>query len=65
LRIEIKDVVFRYDDNVSYKKVPYSLGLILKQLSLRSTKSDFKILSNPDEVIKCEDVLGEYKNDLK
>ena len=34
LRIEIKDVVFRYDDNVSYKKIPYSLGLILKQLSL-------------------------------
>ena len=30
LRIDIKDVVFRYDDNVSYKKIPYSLGLILK-----------------------------------
>ena len=55
LYIEINDVVFRYDDNVSYKKVPYSLGLILKQLSLSSTKSDFKILKNQDEVIQCED----------
>ena len=55
LHIEIKNVVFRYDDNVSYKKIPYSLGLILKQLSLSSTRSDFKLLSNPDEIIKCED----------
>ena len=67
LHIEINNVIFRYDDNVSYKKVPYSLGLILKQLSLRSTKSDFKILSNPDEVIKCEDDANYKKisiNDL-
>ena len=56
LRIEIKDVVFRYDDNVSYKKIPYSLGLILKQLSLLSTKSDFKKLDNPDEVLKYEEI---------
>ena len=55
LHIEINDVIFRYDDNVSYKKIPYSLGLILKQLSLSSTKSDFKILSNPDEMVKSED----------
>ena len=55
LYIEINDVVFRYDDNVSYKKIPYSLGLILKQLSLSSTKSDFKLLKNKDEVIQCED----------
>ena len=54
LHIEINDVIFRYDDNVSYKKIPYSLGLILKQLSLSSTKSDFKILSNPDEMVKSE-----------
>ena len=60
LHIEINNVIFRYDDNVSYKKVPYSLGLILKHLSLRSTKSDFKILSNPDEVIKCND-YSNYK----
>ena len=56
LRIEINDVVFRYDDNVSYKKIPYSLGLILKQLSLISTKSDFKKLSNPAEVLKYEEI---------
>ena len=60
LRIEINDVIFRYDDNVSYKKIPYSLGLILKQLSLLSTKSDFKKLENPDEVIKYEEI--NYKN---
>ena len=54
LYIEINDVVFRYDDNVSYKVIPYSLGLILKKLSLCSTKSDFKNLSNPDEIVKCE-----------
>ena len=60
LRIEITDVIFRYDDDVSYKKIPYSLGLILKQLSLNSTKSDFKKLNNPDEVLKYEDI--NYKN---
>ena len=54
LHIEINDVIFRYDDNVSYKKIPYSLGLILKKLSLSSTKSDFKLLSNPDEIVKAE-----------
>ena len=56
LRIEINDVIFRYDDNVSYKKIPYSLGLILKELSLLSTKSDFKKLENPDEVLKYEEI---------
>ena len=55
LHITIKNVIFRYDDNVSYKKIPYSLGLILEHLSLRSTKSDFKIPSNPDEIIQCEE----------
>ena len=55
LHIRIKNVIFRYDDNVSYKKIPYSLGLILEHLSLRSTKSDFKIPSNPDEIIQCEE----------
>ena len=54
LHIEINDVIFRYDDNVSYKKIPYSLGLILKKLSLSSTKSDFNLLSNPDEIVKSE-----------
>ena len=56
LRIEINEVIFRYDDNVSYKKIPYSLGLILKQLSLLSTKSDFKKLDNPTEVLKYEEI---------
>ena len=56
LRIEINDVIFRYDDNVSYKKIPYSLGLILKQLSLISTKSDFKKLGNPSESLKYEEI---------
>ena len=54
LHIEINDVIFRYDDNVSYKKIPYNLGLILKKLSLSSTKSDFMLLSNPDEIVKSE-----------
>ena len=60
LRIEINDVIFRYDDNVSYKKIPYSLGLILKNLSLLSTKSDFKKLDKPLEVLKYEEIS--YKN---
>ena len=45
---------------LAYKKIPYSLGLILKELSLLSTKSDFKKLENPDEVIKYEEI--NYKN---
>ena len=55
LHITIKNVIFRYDDNVFYKKIQYSLGLILEHLSLRSTKSDFQIPSNPDEIIQCEE----------
>ncbi len=55
LHITIKNVIFRYDDNVSYKKIQYSLGLILEHLSLRSTKSDFQIPSNPDEITQCEE----------
>ena len=46
LRIEINDVIFRYDDNVSYKKIPYSLGLILKQLSLSENNKGILPASN-------------------
>ena len=51
LLIEINDIVFRFDDDLSYKGIPYSLGLTLKHLTVRSTRSDYKIPSSLNEVI--------------
>ena len=30
--IDINDIVFRFDDDLSYKGIPYSMGLVLKHL---------------------------------
>ena len=56
LLIEINDVVFRFDDSISYKEVPYCISIILNRIIVRSTKSDYEIPKNLDEVIPFQEV---------
>ena len=56
LKVEINDVVFKFDDEISYPDVPYSIGIILDSINIRSTRSDFKIPENPQEVIPYEEI---------
>ena len=39
LQIEIKEVIFHYDDTISYKKVPFTLGIILNKIIIKSTNT--------------------------
>ena len=56
LIIDINNIVIRFDDNLSYKNIPFSIGVILKQIIVRRTKSDYKILDDPNEIIPLMDV---------
>ena len=55
LFVEINDIVFKFDDEISYPEVPYSIGIILDSVIIRSTKSDFKI-PQQDESIPYKEV---------
>ena len=48
LQIEIKEVVIHYDDTISYKQVPFTLGIILNGIIIKSANKDFI----PDEQLK-------------
>ena len=54
--IDINDIVFRFDDDLSYKGIPYSMGLVLKHLIVRSTRSNYELPSDPNEVIPLGEV---------
>ena len=56
LLIDINDIVVRFDDDLSYKGIPYSIGLILKHIIVRSTRSNFELPSYIDEVIPLEEI---------
>ena len=56
LLIEINDIVIRFDDDLSYKGIPFSMGIILQRIVIRSTGSDFKLRENPHEVIPLKDI---------
>ena len=56
LLIEINDVVLRFDDSISYKEVPFSFTMILNKIVLRSTRSDYEIPKNLDEVIPFQEI---------
>ena len=56
LFVEINDIVFKLDDEISYPEIPYSLGIILDNIKIRSTRSDFKIPENRDEVIPYQEI---------
>ena len=56
LSVEINDIVFKLDDDISYPEIPYTVGVILNNIKVRSTKSDFKIPADPDEAIPYEEI---------
>ena len=56
LRVEINDVVLKFDDEISYPEIPYSVGIILESVYIRSTRKDFLIPKNKDEVIPYEEI---------
>ena len=43
ISIVINDVMIKFDDEISYPEVPYSAGIILDSVIVKSTKNDFKI----------------------
>ena len=46
LQIEIKEVVIHYDDCISYKVVPFTLGIILNKVIIRTSDKDFNVDEN-------------------
>ena len=40
LQIEIKEVVFHYEDTISYKRVPFTLGIILHNIIIKSSNKN-------------------------
>ena len=40
LQIEIKEVVFHYEDTISYKRVPFTLGIILNKIIIKSSNKN-------------------------
>ena len=51
LQIEIKQVIIHIDDTISYKAVPYTLGLILNKLVIKTTKKNYNLEENITENI--------------
>ena len=49
LQIEIKEVVIHIDDTISYKAVPYTLGIILNKLVIKTAKNDYDVEENITE----------------
>ena len=56
LSVEINDVVFKFDDEISYPEIPYSICMILDSVIIRSTRNDFKIPENEEESIPYEEI---------
>ena len=56
LQIEIGDIVFRFDDEMSNPKVPYSLGIILGKVIIHTTRSDYKLPKDLNENIPYEEI---------
>ena len=56
IQIIINDVVFRFDDAVSYPKIPYSLGMILGGIVIQTTRSDYKLPKDPNEQIPYKEI---------
>ena len=42
LEIEIKDICVRFDDDLSYNLIPFTFGLLLKNLKIKTVDEDFK-----------------------
>ena len=56
IQITIEDIVFRYDDDVSFPKIPYSLGIILNKMFIRTTRDDFILPEDEYEQIPYAEI---------
>ena len=43
LEIEIKDICVRFDDDLSYNLIPFTFGLLLKNLKIRTVDNNYKV----------------------
>ena len=59
LEININDICIRFDDEISYNLIPFSFGILLKNLKIRTVDKDFK------EPAKGEKIpFGEINNKI-
>ena len=56
LQIEIKEVVIHVDDTISYKAVPFTFGIILNKLVIKTAKKDFDVEENITENILNQNI---------
>ena len=56
IQITIEDIVFRYDDDVSFPKIPYSLGIILNKMFIRTTRDNFILPQDEYEQIPYAEI---------
>ena len=56
LQIEIREVILHYDDTISYKEVPFTLGIILNKMMIRSANKEFVIDENIKENITYQEI---------
>ena len=54
--IDINEIVIRFDDDLSYKGIPFSMCVILNHITVRSTGKDFKLPESIDEVIPLQEM---------
>ena len=56
LYIEVNKVVLRFDDAISYKDVPYCVGIVLNQIIVQSTRDNFNLPENLNEIIPFQEI---------
>ena len=56
LQINITDIFLLYEDSVSYKRIPYTIGVILNKMNVFTTKEDYIKPNNPEQIISYEDI---------
>ena len=59
LEININDICIRFDDEISYNLIPFSFGILLKNLKIRTVDKDFK---EPEKGVKIS--FGEINNKI-
>ena len=59
LEININDICVRFDDDISYNLIPFSFGILLKNLKIRTVDKDF---NEPNPGVKIP--FGEINNKI-
>ena len=53
IQIEVRDIVFRFEDDISYPECPFSFGMTIQKVQIRATGSDF--IPKHDELVPEHD----------